>query len=501
MIDPWLRRAATCVLFTSAAFLAGAAPPTPATSSPVLQGNAFVRAEGGTDFAPAAEATELATSMGVRTGANASSSVRIGDGVTLRVAPSSTFVVRPPLLLPAVHPGASPVHAFQLQLSEGEVDLESHDPASALGFLVMLPGGRSVALWHGSANVAIHGDDVMVALYEGMAITGVAQQWKPMQSHTGVVLREKTVSPAHPVPGAPSWFDTSSTPPFALVRGDERAVVGCEWGTVPEAASYRVETGTDLAMNGALAITQTNVPSMKTDPLAPGSYFVRVRAISAEGIVGPASPAKGLRVARLSLPAMAFAAPGGAVVLASSQAVTLDDPRGIEVATASDFDPHFVPRWVPASSELTLGGNEKRTLLIRHASSHVQSKLLLVRRELHARVSFNPPHPRWPDSPVDVTVKVEDPSGYLDPAREAVSIDVLVDLDKPQLTWTHRGDTWTARVPPRSPPGPWVVRVNVQDRAGIPIGASLLDVDGPASLQPLERAKYQEQEGELHVVR
>ena len=162
--------------------------------------------------------------------------------------------------------------------------------------------------------------------------------------------------------------------------------------------------------------------------------------------------------------------------------MTLDDPRDIEVATASEYDPNAAPRWIPASSELTLGASRKRTLLIRHASSHVQTKLLLVRRQLHAHVSFNPPRARWPETPVDVVVKVEDPSGYLDPSLEPLTIDVRVDLDKPELTsGPTKGDTWTARVPPHAPPGPWVVRVSVQDRAGVPIGASLLDVDGPPS--------------------
>lgn len=496
MVDARLRRAATLGLFTSGVFMMGAAP-APSASAPTLEGDAFVRPDASTDFGPAKTGTEIQVSTSVRTSPTASARIKFADGVALRVAPGTSFTLRQQLQLPPVHPGAAPEHAFQIQLTEGEVDLDAHDPASALGFLVMLPGGRSVALWHGSANVAIRSgsDDVIASLYEGMAITGVAQQWKPIPSHNGVVMGEKYVSAAHPIPVAASWAEGGTTPPFAIVRGDEKAVVGAQWDSVPDAASYRVETGTDAAMSGSLTIAQTTTPSMKTDPLPPGSYFVRVRAITADGVVGPPSPTKALRVARLSLPAMAFAAPGGAVVIASSQAVTLDDPHDIEVATASDWDPNFVPRWTPAESELTLGGNDKRTLLIRHTSSHVQSKLLLVRRELRARVSFSPEHPRWPDNPVDITVQVEDPSGYLDAARESVNIDVLVDLAKPKLTWTHHGAVWTARVPPQTPPGPWVVRVSVADRAGVGIGASLLDVDGPQGLPTKPR------EEELQVAR
>ena len=97
---------------------------------------------------------------------------------------------------------------------------------------------------------------------------------------------------------------------------------------------------------------------------------------------------------------------------------------------------------------------------------------------------------------MDIVVKAEDPSGYLDPALEPLAIDVHVDLDQPALTWRHAGDTWTARVAPRAPPGPWVVRVSVQDRAGVAVGAALLDVDGAE----VARVKYQGAQ-DLAVVR
>ncbi|MGO8992439.1 MAG: hypothetical protein ACLQVI_03865 [Polyangiaceae bacterium] len=496
MVDLQLRRAATGVLFTSALFLVGASPSPPAGPTPTLQADAFVRADGADDFAPTKGGTSLAPSSSVRTAPGVASVMKIAEGVSVRIAPSTTFTLRSTSWLPAEHPGASAVKAFQIQMTEGELDLEAHDPSNGLGLLVMLPGGRSVALWRGSGNVAIHGDDVAVALYDGMAIAGSASKWRPLLPHTGVTLTPKTVLGTHPAPAAPSWLAAAGTPPpFAIVHGDERAVVGASWQPVPGAASYRVEVAPNQGMSGPLTVSKTDSPTMKTDAVGPGSYYVRVRALSTEGLAGPPSDVMALRVARLTVPALAVSGPGGAVVLSENQAITLDDPRDIEVATGSDFDPNAEPRWIPASTELKLGGQPKRTLLIRHATSHVQTKILLVRRDLHAHITFNPPHPRWPDTPVDIVVKVEDPSGYLDPSRETLVFNVTVDLDKPSVSWNHNGDTWTARVMPGAPPGPWVVRVNVQDRTGAPVGAALLDVDGP----DVQRAKYQG--GDLQVAR
>jgi hypothetical protein len=485
MSDLHLRGAVAGALVVSGVFLSGAAPAPPSGPTPVLKGDAFVRPEGADDFSPMKAGTALAAGSSIRTAPGVTTSLKIAEGVSIRMAPSTTFTLRATSLLPSEHPGATAVHAFQVQLSEGEIDLEAHDPGGALGLLALLPGGRSVALWRGSGNVAIHGDDVAVALYEGMGIAGSGAKWRPLLPNTGVVLSPRNISATHATPAAPSWVDGSSatTPPFAIVRGDERAAVGGDWGAVPGAVAYRVEVGSDPKMIGPLQISKTDRSTMKTDPVPPGGYFVRVRALTADGLEGPASTPKALRVARLIVPSLAFSAPGGAIVLSDNQAVRLDDPHDIEVATASEFDPNAAPRWVPATSDLTLAGSTKRTVLIRHDPSHVQTKLLLVSRQLHAHVSFNPPHPRWPESPVDVVVKVDDPSGYLDAAREALQIDVLVDLDKPSLTWAHEGNTWTARVPPHAPPGPWVVRVSVQDRTGVPIGAALLDVDGPPQIQ------------------
>jgi len=90
-------------------------------------------------------------------------------------------------------------------------------------------------------------------------------------------------------------------------------------------------------------------------------------------------------------------------------------------------------------------------------------------------------------------VKVEDPSGYLDPSLETVAIDLRVDLDRPKLTWTHEGANWKATVMPYPAPGPWVVRVEVEDRTGTAIGASLVDVDGP----PVQSAKFHEGEAQF----
>ena len=73
---------------------------------------------------------------------------------------------------------------------------------------------------------------------------------------------------------------------------------------------------------------------------------------------------------------------------------------------------------------------------------------------------------RWPEQPVDVIVRAYDPSGRLDAAHEMLINDVQIGLDDVPVVWRHVGDSYRARIEPRVPPGPWVVRVHVRDASG-----------------------------------
>jgi hypothetical protein len=450
---------------------------------PVLEGDALVRASINDELVEKHDGTTLTPGMGVRAPNGRAAVVKVSDGMTLRLAPDSTVSVRQPASLPAEHPGASALKSFQLSLSDGELDVDVHDPN--LGLIVQLTNGRSIGVWRGSANIAIRGDTVAVALYDGMAIAGSASKWKALGPGAGVLLSAKgDPSSPRPTPSKPEWNESPKGEPasFAMVRGDEKAVLGASWNAAKNAESYRVEVGRDARMTGEETIFRADEPKMKTDPLAAGAYVTRVRAISPDGIVGPPSSPKALRVLKWEVPASALAARDGAIVLPSNAGILLDDPRDLQVATA--FDGSDLTAWSPAPNEITLGAATRRDVHIRHVPSHAETRILLVKRELRAKVSFTPRHARWPGQPVDIVVKVEDPTGYLDPSKEKVDVDVRLDIDKVDLKWTQVSDTWGARLDPRTTGGPWVVRVNVLDKAGVSIGSNLLDIDGgPAERQ------------------
>jgi hypothetical protein len=465
--------------------------------TPAVHGDVQVRAGEGADFAAVADGAPIVAGTVVRAGASGVARIDVSDGVSVRLSPGAVVTVRAFSWLPPEHPGAQPVRALQLALGSGEIDVTApmvHDPAKELGLTITMTNNRSVALWRGAANITLSPDEsATVAVYQGMGIAGSGTGWKPLAAGKAVVLGAKGEALAKAIPGIPTWADASSTvPAFAIVRGNSGGVVGTAWTATPDAASYRVELAHDATMSGPVTVTSTTAPSFKTDPVAPGTYAVRVRAVSAEGIVGQPSTPKVLRIARFTLPSGATVAPDGTVVLSATSAVHFDDPRDIEVATVVNHGaPDDVLFWAPASADLTLGPADRREVRIRNAATHVEATVMLVRRDLRAHVSFTPKPARWPSDAIDIRVKLEDPSGYVDPTKESIKVETRVDIDAADLHWSHAGDTWTARLPPQTKgPGPWVVRVEVRDASGQSIGASLLDVDGPGGDPSFQQAAY-----------
>jgi hypothetical protein len=252
--------------------------------TPVIHGDAQVRIGDGADFTVAQDGAPVASGTTVRAQASSAARIDVADGVSLRLAPGAVVTVRNFSWLPAEHPGAQAVRALQINLMGGEVDLTSHskDPSGDLGMTILLPEGRSFALWRGDANVRIEGDNADAALYEGMAIAGAGTKWKPLPGGKGVVIPMKGDPALRPIPGTPAWADgQSNVAPFAVVRGNGGGVVGAAWGDTPGAASYRVEIAHDATMSGPITVTSTTTRARRL----PGRHR--------EPAVDPEGPARG----------------------------------------------------------------------------------------------------------------------------------------------------------------------------------------------------------------
>lgn len=465
----------------------------------MLDGEAMVRAQGAADFEHVSSGAHVALGSALRAPDDSSVALTLTDGVTVSLAPGAAASLNTVTWLPAEGPGAKPARAFQIALTSGEmrvnVPIEAGHPR---GLIVMFPGGSSFSTWRGSADLAVKGDKANAVLFGGTAIAGGGGQWRPIHVGGSAVFAGNSAPVLHgSIPAAPAWTATSS-PSFAIVRTSERARLPMAWSAVDGAAAYRLEVASDPDMMHLVARSDVEGLVSMTGALQGGHYFARVRGITSDGVVGNASTPKSLRVAEITTPPTGFIASDGAIVVPPASAVLVPDPRDVEVAYQRAPKMSYEPVWGPAPNEIRVGSEPLRIVRFRDAITHAEAdmRLTLVRRDLRAVVEMTPKGARWPEQPISITVRAQDPSGRLDAANEPLTIDVKINLDPAPLNWTHTGNVWTARLTPGVPPGPWAVRVSVQDGTGTQIGAGLLEVEGPR----IERAAHRVADTtEVHV--
>jgi hypothetical protein len=459
---------------------AEAAPP--AAPPAVLRDDALLKHDA--DLAPAAAGSAVEVGDTVRAPDRRAATVALADGVTLRLLPGAQATLHAATYLPAERAGSKPARAYQLDVGSGSVSVfVPSGKTPPAGIVFTLPHGASLAMWHGTAELTVQGDRAGVVLDEGVGIAGGGGAWRSILSGDTAVYNNGQVE-LHRAPlRAPVMESTPSDRMrvLALTRDAQRVPLSLDWKAVDGAASYLVEVTKDEAMHDAVSSEIVAGPPYATEALPPGTYFGTVRTVSNDGLIGPRSIAQRMRIIDVRLPPAAVVARDEAIVLPQSGALTLSDPTALEVAYTSTADPSFEARWSPAVRELRLGGEPGRFVRIRVASSHVEAgrAIHLVERQLRARVDLSPKGARWPEQPVDIVVRAYDPSGRLDASHEVLVNDVQIGLEDVAVIWHHVGDSYRARIEPRIPPGPWVVRVHVRDASGDVIGAGLLEVDGP----------------------
>jgi hypothetical protein len=376
-------------------------------------------------------------------------------------------------------------HGYHLVLEEGELEVNMPDaPKGSHAFLVSTQAG-TLTDWRGHLHVMVHGNTCAAAIYEGALVVGTNGQGFPVYDGAGILIR-KGVDPekSHVIPAPPEWVGGSGG--LAVIPAGSHASLSFAWSPVPAAASYRIEIAKDKTMVRVVSRATTTDPHFAApEPGPEAQYWVHVRAVGAEGIVGEWSAPKPLRVVRYTLPEGAFVAADGAIVLPSTQS-TVDMPGGdgLEVAyeNVSAAPTRFaIPLyWAKVTGPLRLPEDAQAKIVhLRDGlagAGSAESKFVLARRQLHADVVIAPTGPRWPGDAIDARVILRDPSGRIDLAAEPATIEAKLDVAPLPLTWTRAGGAWSTRIQPLPISGPSVVRVAVKDGAGGEIGHGFVEI-------------------------
>jgi hypothetical protein len=372
---------------------------------------------------------------------------------------------------------------FHLDLADGEVDVTMPEAAKgAHAFLVSTRAG-TLTDWRGRLHLTVSGDAATVSVYEGALVVGTRGQSFPVHEATALVLHkagdpEKNRS----MPSVPAWEGGSGgAPPFAVVAEGATTTLGFAWGAAAGAASYRIQLGTDAGMGQIVQRAAIGDPRFSVAAPPPGvHYFAQVRSVGQDGILSSWSTARALRVAHFRLPAGAFVAHDGAVVLPFGTALAMTDGDGLEVAyeNVRPGPPLATPAilyWSKLAGPLrTTEDAPVRIAHLRDAGLGVEARVVLAKRELRATVDMQPRR-ATPLDPIDVRVTVSDPSGRVDVATEAISVQASKDLNPVPVAWQRTGNVWTGRIGPRSSTVDSVVRVIVKDGLSEEIGRGFLE--------------------------
>jgi hypothetical protein len=409
------------------------------------------------------------------------------DGVVVTFAPGTTGRWGTPGKLAGET--AKWTRGFHVELGDGEMDVTMPvAPKGEHAFLVSTRAG-SLTDWRGRMHVTARGDATAVAVYDGALIVSSSRQTFPVNAAAAIVLhRGGDADKSRTIPGVPSWEDPNAgASSVAVIPEGTGAMLGLAWGAAAGASSYRVQIARDAAMSQIVEHEAVDQPRLSVPAPGAGAHsWAQVRAVGADGIVGPWSSPRALGVLHYRLPSGAFVARDGAVVLPEGASLSLTDGHGLEVAY-ENVRPGSPPAppvlyWAKVSGPLRPAEDAPvRVAHLRDASLGVETRVVLAHRQLRADVVLQPRQARAQD-PIDVRAVVWDPSGRVDVPSESVTLEAMLDLDPLAVSWQHVSDgtrtVFTARIPPRHDRGPAVVRVVVKDSLGQEIGRGFVEIAG-----------------------
>lgn len=386
-------------------------------------------------------------------------------GPTVRAKPGAVLrVLHQPQEVQILPGRTRPV--YTVIVNSGGVDVEvPRGAASAVALAT--PRRLTVLVRSGRAGVRASPEGLALANFDGDILVGHdARHFKAVAR--GVVRR---FTP-HGVEEAPLL-----QPPSAL--GGQRvlmstgAPVALErlwWQARQGARRYRVELSRRGEREPLFAV-ETSEPALPRTPvgLAPGAYRVSVRAVDELGFESVRALETSLHVIAAKLPAGAYFDGAGSIRVAPGSEVTLSNTEGLNVSYSKLRHEQVLGAVKPQ-------GGEPVMVFLRAEGDDEPLPLKIAPRTVRARIHLTPARVRWPAQPLTVRVELEDPSGQAVPDWLEMRVRVRLGIDDLPIDFERRGRGLVGVVPPRASGGPWVVRVDVEDQFGVPLGHDFIEI-------------------------
>lgn len=402
------------------------------------------------------------------------------EGATVRLAQHALLRLTPGTKLQRVHKqtrlwlghrGRTLTHL--VALASGRVDVESGDPDLAV--MVTAPLEVTSFVRGGRMQVLAQSDQVSVVNLDG-TVSWASKSWKfsslaPGKLHS-LTKQSETESGILPAP-------TVRLENNLFGFGSGATLSGVSWEPVPGAVGYRISIEQLEPARQLVSTVQTTAPTLSPAPrLEPGRYALAVQALDRHGINGQFSKAEPFRVMGVSSSDGGYLDAQGNIIAGYNRRVQLTHAEGL-LMKGGQLD------WQPMLGAIVLPSGEPMLLHLRQVGDTRMLSARVLPQEQRTRVSVGPKFARWPGDSVRVEVRIERQLAGSLPSATAPRMRVLLGIDEFPVTWTERGDTFSAEVPPQSGAGPWIVRVEVEDQYGHLLGRDFVEIVAGSARPPL----------------
>ncbi len=387
-------------------------------------------------------------------------------GALVSFSKDATYELGRPVRLQLAPTGTEKTTVQVIKLTSGRVSVtipESKKPKTAV--LIQAPRKVSAVAKGGQSLVITAADRITVAAQRGEMLAALGNDWKALPS--GLVRSfGGGVASEQPVPPTPQLRVDNSM--LLALNGDVSTLLHAAPSPNVEyrqLSLYRV----DASKRTKVTETAWRSDSQQLPQLSPGRYEVQARSVDRFGVESASSEPLTLRVIGAQLPEGARLNKD-AILLGRSGRVKLIGADGLEASYghASVF--------IPAPNDVGLARGESTLLRLREHGAKEELGIKLEPRTLRADVEIGPKTARWPGEALQVTVKLFDHQGH--PLKDELKNkpQVFVNIARIDPTWTHSGNTYSAKVPPAAGTGPWVVRVEVNDDFGDSAGRDFIEL-------------------------
>jgi hypothetical protein len=256
---------------------------------------------------------------------------------------------------------------------------------------------------------------------------------------------------------------------FALFG--EQSLGNLSWDDVPGAAGYRVELEKS-GDNTPIASLETRAPRLD-QPLAdlvPGAYEMRLYALDATGLEAVKPLAAPIRVVGAELPEGAYLDAHGAIRLGEGQRVKFSGVEGLEMTYGG------AGHYFHAADSAGLMHDQPTLVHFRLPGTFDFATARLAPRGVSAEIRISPSWATWPKDPIAIRVRLVDKTGEQVPEWLEARPTVSLGIKKLDVDFARHGEWLDAKVEPLKGAGPWVLRVEVEDQFGAPLGRDFLEI-------------------------